>query len=177
MKNGMVISICGGSGSGKTTLAKTFVDAVIISTDSFYVGKSKMKPLENGDYDFDHPDAVALDECANAVLELARGNEVEVPDYDMISSERVGVVKISPNKSRFVVVEGIFALHKQLRDISNLKIFIDVPADVRIARLLKRDHERGRSEDEIIKHSLLVEDAYKKHIEPMRRHADTIFGI
>jgi uridine kinase len=72
MKKGMIISICGGSGSGKTTLAKTFIDATIISTDSFYVGKSQMTRLENGNYDFDHPDAVALDECAKATLESAK---------------------------------------------------------------------------------------------------------
>ncbi|MEK7568955.1 MAG: AAA family ATPase [Patescibacteria group bacterium] len=176
MEKGQIILICGGSGSGKSTLAKKFGDAAIISTDNFYIGKSKMIPMENGEYDFDDPCAVDLDECAKMALNLAGGKEVFVPEYDMVTSERVGQIKIIPAKSGLVVVEGVFALHDTLRQIGNLKIFIDTPTDERLARRIKRDNERGRSEAEVIKHSTQVEASHKKHIEPMKQHADLILG-
>jgi len=175
-REGMIILICGGSGSGKTTLSKKFSEAAIISTDNFYIGKSRMKPLPNGEYDFDDPSAVALHECTEVALALASGKEAHIPDYDMVSSERIGRIKVLPAKSKFVIIEGIFALHEPLRKIGDLKIFIDTPLDQRVARRIRRDAERGRSEIEIIRHSLLVEEAYKKHIEPMKKHADLILG-
>lgn len=174
MEKGQIILICGGSGSGKSTLAKKFKDAAIISTDNFYVGKSKMTPMENGEYNFDDPSAVDLDECAQMALDLAGGKEVLVPEYDMVVSERVGWIKIAPTESGLVIIEGVFALHERLRKIGGLKIFIDTPTDERLARRIKRDGERGRTEEEIIKHSTHVEAAHKKHIEPMKQYADLI---
>lgn len=176
MKKGQIILICGGSGSGKSTLAKKFKDATIISTDNFYIGKSKMVPMENGEYDFDDPSAVDLDECAQIALDLADGKEVLVPEYDMVISERVGWIKIVPAKSGLVIVEGVFALCEPLRQIGDLKIFIDTPTDERLARRINRDSERGRSVAEIIKHSIQVEESHKKHIEPMKQYADLILG-
>lgn len=176
MKKGQIILICGGSGSGKSTLAKKFKDAAIISTDNFYIGKSKMMPVGNGEYDFDNPSAVDLDECAKIALELAEGKEVFVPEYDMVISERVGQTKIIPAESGLVIIEGVFALHERLRQIGDLKIFIDTPTDERLARRVKRDGERGRSEEEIIKHSIQVEESHKKHIEPMKQYADLVLG-
>lgn len=176
MKKRQIILICGGSGSGKSTLAKKFKDAAIISTDNFYIGKSKMMPMGNGEYDFDDPSAVDLDECAQIALELADGKEVLVPEYDMVTSERIGQIKITPAKSGLVIIEGVFALHERLRQIGDLKIFIDTPTDERLARRIKRDSERGRSEAEIIKHSIQVEESHKNHIEPMKQYADLILG-
>lgn len=171
----MIILICGGSGSGKSTLATKFHGA-IISTDDFYLGKNQMTPNAEGQYDFDTPSAVALDECREAALALARGKAVEIPNYDMILSERVGTKRVKPHQSGMVVVEGIFVLHLPLREIGDLRIFIDTPIDLRVARRIRRDVERGRSETEILQRAIHVETAYKKLIEPMKQYANVVLG-
>lgn len=172
----MIVLIAGGSGSGKSTLAGKFVGAAVISTDDFYKGKSKMAPMEDGSYNFDEPASVDLQECAEAAKKLAAGKEAEIPDYDMVVSERVGTKKVRPPMNRIVVVEGIFALCEPLRSIGDLKIFIDTPIDLRVARRIRRDTERGRSAIETIKWSLLVEEAYERYVEPTRQYADLILG-
>lgn len=172
----MIVLIAGGSGSGKSTLVKKFVGAAIISTDDFYKGKSKMTPDENGDYNFDELEAIDLVECTEATKRLATGQEAEIPDYDMVISERIGTKQILPPQNGIVVVEGIFALCEPLRSIGDLKIFIDTPIDLRVARRIRRDTERGRCAIETIKWSLLVEAAYEKYIEPTRQFANLILG-
>lgn len=171
----MIILITGGSGSGKSTLAKKF-SGTLLSTDDFYIGKSKMTPDEKGEYDFDQPESVDLGECCRAVKSLEKGEEVEVPEYDMTTSERVGVKKIRPFPSRIVIVEGIFALHSPLREIGDLLIFIDTPMELRVARRIKRDLERGRSEIDSLGRAIQVEEAYKRNIEPMRKYANVLLG-
>lgn len=135
-----------------------------------------MVPMENGTYNFDEPEAVDLSECAEAARRLAAGEEVEIPDYDMVISERAGVKKVQFSKNGIVVVEGIFALCEPLRSIGDLRIFIDTPIDLRVARRIRRDVERGRSAIETIKWSLLVEEAYHKYVEPTRQFADVVLG-
>lgn len=172
----MIVLIAGGSGSGKSTLAKKFIGAAVISTDDFYKGKSKMVVDEDGNYNFDELGAVDLQECAEAAKRLATGKVVEIPDYDMVISERVGTKKVQPPRNGFVVVEGIFALCEPLRLIGDIKIFIDTPIDLRVARRIRRDTERGRSAIETIRWSLMVEEAYEKYVEPTRQFADVILG-
>jgi uridine kinase len=171
----MIVLICGGSGSGKSTLATKFHGA-ILSTDSFYVGKSRMTPDAEGRYDFDNPSAVALQECREAALALTRGEAAEIPDYDMIMSERVGTKSVEPHQSGIVVIEGIFALHSPMREIGDLRIFIDTPIDLRVSRRIRRDAERGRSEIETLRHAIHVEAAYEKLIEPMKAYANVVLG-
>jgi len=169
-----IIAVCGGSGSGKTTLAKKFVGAAILSTDHFYKDLDDLTPKEDGSYDFDHPSAVDLDECAEACLKLAESEDITIPVYDMRTCKRVGTQVMPAPKSKIVVIEGIFAFHSPLHDIATLKIFIDTPIDQRLARRLRRDIDRGRSEIETIKRSLHVEESYARYVEPMRDLADLI---
>ncbi len=171
----MIVLISGGSGSGKSTLAKKFIGTVV-STDDFYIGKSEMIPDKNGEYNFDHPSSADLKSCSEAVKALNKGKMVEVPDYDMSTSARVGVKEIAPSESGIVVVEGIFALHSPLREIGDLLVFIDTPMDLRVARRIKRDLGRGRLEIESLKRAIQVEEEYKKNIEPMRKYANVILG-
>jgi len=173
-RSSQIIAICGGSGSGKSTLAKKFVGATVIATDSFYRGISKMTPDADGNYDFDHPSAVDLDECAEACLKIADGEDVLIPVYDMRSTSRVGTQMVPAPKNKIIVIEGIFAFHSPLHEIATLRIFIDTPIDQRIARRLRRDQERGRSHMDSIRWSLQVEDAYTRYVEPMRHLADLI---
>ncbi len=169
-----IIAICGGSGSGKTTLARKFIGAAIISTDSFYKDISELTPKEDGTFDFDHPSAIDLDGCAQACLKLAAGEDVTIPVYEMRSATRTGEQIVAAPIRGIVVIEGIFSFHSPVRDVATLKIFIDTPIDQRMARRIRRDSERGRSTMDTIRHSLQVEDAYTRFIEPMRDLADLV---
>jgi uridine kinase len=86
----------------------------------------------------------------------------------------VGTQLVPPPKNKIIVVEGIFAFHSPLNDIATLRIFIDTPVDQRMARRLRRDVERGRATLDTIRHSLHVEEAYSRYVEPMRHLADLI---
>ncbi|HND08712.1 MAG TPA: hypothetical protein PL012_23710, partial [Candidatus Obscuribacter sp.] len=97
-----------------------------------------------------------------------------IPVYDMRSCKRVGEQIVPPPERSIVVVEGIFAFHSPLRELATLKIFIDTPIDQRMARRLRRDVERGRSTLDTIRHSLAVEEAYTRYVEPMRELADLV---
>jgi uridine kinase len=169
-----IIAICGGSGSGKSTLAHKFVGATILSTDHFYRDISELSPSEDGTYDFDHPSAVDLQECAEACLKLAEGDDITIPVYDMLSCRRVGTQVMPAPNNKIVVVEGIFAFHSPIHEIATMRIFIDTPIDQRMARRLRRDVERGRSTLDTIRYSLHVEQAYTRYVEPMRHLADLI---
>ena len=169
-----IIAICGGSGSGKSTLAQKFVGAAVLATDHFYRDLTELTPRPDGAYDFDHPSAVDLDACAEACLKLAESEDAIIPVYDMRTCSRVGTQLLPAPKSRIVIVEGIFAFHAPLADIATMRIFIDTPVDQRMARRLRRDVERGRNTMDIIRHSLQVEEAYTRYVEPMRHLADLI---
>ncbi len=169
-----IIAICGGSGSGKSTLAQKFVGAAVIATDSFYKDLTELTPRPDGIYDFDHPSSVDLDSCAETCLRLAANDDAVIPVYDMRTCSRIGEQLVPAPKSKIIVVEGIFAFHAPLHDIATLRIFIDTPVDQRMARRLRRDVERGRSTLDTIRHSLQVEEAYTRYIEPMRHLADLI---
>jgi len=169
-----IIAICGGSGSGKTTLARKFIGAAILSTDSFYKDISVLVPRSDGTFDFDHPSAVDLEGCSQACLKLAAGEDVTIPVYDMRSATRTGEQIVPAPFKRIVVIEGIFSFHSPIQDVATLKIFLDTPIDQRMARRIRRDSERGRSTMDTIRHSLQVEDAYTRYIEPMRDVADLI---
>ena len=173
-RNSQIIVICGGSGSGKSTLAKKFIGASILSTDHFYKDLTDLIPKEDGTFDFDHPSAVDLEECARACTNLLKGTAVNIPVYDMRSCKRVGEQIVPPPERSIVVVEGIFAFHSPLRELATLKIFIDTPIDQRMARRLRCDVERGRSTLDTIRHSLAVEEAYTRYVEPMRELADLV---
>ncbi|MBI5619522.1 hypothetical protein HY950_01010, partial [Candidatus Gottesmanbacteria bacterium] len=88
--NKMVVVVCGGSCSGKTVFANLFRSALVLEMDHFYFGKKDMKPLPDGSFDFDAPQAVDIAGCAQAVAELAQGKQVTIPVYDMKLSDRVG---------------------------------------------------------------------------------------
>jgi uridine kinase len=171
-----IIAICGGSGSGKSTLAGKFVGAAVLSTDFFYKDLPELTPKADGSYDFDQPEAVNLDECAEACLKLAHGEDAIIPVYDMRTCRREGTQLMPAPKSKIIVIEGLFAFHSPLHEISTLRMFIDTPIDQRMARRLRRDAERGRTLLQIIQQSLNCEESYSRNIEPMRTRADLILA-
>lgn len=166
----MIVAICGGSCSGKTTMALQFQNACILSMDDFYKGKSKMKQP----YNFDEPDAIDLKKLAEVLLKLKKGaKQITIPNYNMKTSEPDGVKKITSKK--LIVIEGIFALYtKELRDLCDLKIYLDIPVDERIRRRIKRDVIKGRSPIETLEWSKTVEHMHELHVDSQKKFADII---
>lgn len=170
-----VILVCGGSCSGKSIFASLFKQALVLSMDHFYFGKSQMKPDKQGNYDFDAPESVDIIGYARAVKMLTRKGSATIPVYDMKKSERVGEQTIKlPPKVKFLIVEGIFAFQPQLRKLADLRIFLDTPTEIRVARRMLRDVEKGRSELETLSWSLTVEGNHRRYVEPMKKFADLV---
>ncbi len=176
MKTPIVILITGGSGSGKSEFAKWYKHAVIIELDSFYKAKTQVPKDPEWGYNFDHPDAVDIKEAAKALQTLLKKKKVIIPNYDFIISERVGKREILiTRKTKFVIMEGIFTFYSPLRELADIKIFLDTPTEIRIARRMIRDVKRkGRSKVEIMANFVHAERNYLKFIEPMKKYADLI---
>ena len=135
-----IIAICGGSGSGKSTLAHKFVGATVLSTDHFYKDIADLVPREDGTYDFDHPSAVDLQECAEACLKLAEGDDITVPVYDMRSCKRVGTQAMPASPTKIVVVEGSLPLQSiRLRSGSSPDISVQLEG-ARLQHSLAREN-------------------------------------
>ncbi len=167
------ILICGGSCSGKSVFAKMFTNAFILEMDHFYVGKEKMIPQADGTYDFDAPESVDIADVARTVVELKTGKPVTIPVYDMVTSDRTGTQTIQMKPTdKFIVIPGIFAFHSPLRELATLKIFVDTPREIRVARRMIRDVQKGRNDIDTLAWSITVEKNHQKYIEPMMQYAD-----
>lgn len=171
----LTILVCGGSCSGKSVFASLFTHATVLALDHFYLPKSKMKPDASGKYNYDVPESIDIAECANAAKILSEGKPATIPVYDMKISDRTGtqIITHSPD-TKFVVVEGIFTFHSPLQELGDLKIFIDTPTEIRVARRMLRDQEKGRSDIDTLAWSVTVEKYHRLHVEPMKKYADLI---
>jgi uridine kinase len=169
------VLICGGSCSGKSVFAQRFTNAFVLEMDHFYKAKKDMKPQEDGSFDYDAPDSVSIEECAKAVTELKTGNPVTIPIYDMKISDRTGTqtIQLKP-EHKFIVVPGIFSFYAPLLELGDMKIYIDTPREIRVARRMIRDVQKGRNDIDTLTWSIVVEKNHQKYIEPTRKHADLI---
>lgn len=174
-KNIPIILICGGSCSGKSVFARLFTSAFVLEMDHFYRGKSQLKPEKDGTYNFDAPEAIDIAACARATKLLAQGVPAVIPRYDMKISERTGTQTIRmPKDKKFLIVEGIFSLYSPLREMGSMKIFLDIPIEVRVARRMIRDVQKGRSDLDTLAWSITVEKNHRRYIDPLRRYADLV---
>ena len=173
-----IVGIAGGSGSGKTTFAKALLevlgdDAALISHDDYYKHTPGMSSEERIAYNFDIPDALDTDLLVEHLKLLKSGQSAEVPVYDFSTQCRTGFQIYDPKP--VIIVEGILTLcDETLRDAMDLTIFIDVDADIRLARRLARDcSERAHSIDGAIKMYLNnARPAHEIYVEPYRTVAD-----
>lgn len=181
MKEGIVIGVAGGTGSGKTTLIdrikKEFGDEIsIISHDFYYKAHNNLTYDERAQLNYDHPDAFETDLMIKHVKKLREGETVFCPVYDFKVHNRTDEThKVEPAK--VIIVEGILIFaEKKLRDLFDIKVFIDTDADVRIIRRILRDvKERGRSLDSIIEQYLTtVKLMHEQFVEPSKKYADII---
>ena len=175
-----LIGISGGSGSGKTTIIKRIAervsDFVFIPQDNYYKSAENITNMNITDFNFDHPDAFDTQHLLNHLKDLKAGKPIEMPTYDFVHHRRAEETTIvEPRK--VVLVEGIMVFfEKAIRDMMDLKIYVDTPDDIRFIRRLERDvTERGRTMESVIKQYLeVVRPGHYMFIEPTKEFADII---
>lgn len=177
-----LIGIAGGTGSGKTTVARRIFDslqldaAVFIDHDAYYRDLAHLSLEERAAVNFDHPDSLDNDLLVHHLRELLDGRMVEKPVYDFARHTRAErSIRVEPRD--VVLVDGILLFAEpRLRELFDLKIFVDTDADVRFIRRLRRDlEERGRSLDSVIEQYLTtVRPMHFEFVEPTKRWADVI---
>ena len=181
MKDAIIIGIAGGTGCGKSTMIRKikeeFNDEISILSHDFYYKQHNDIPFEERKkINYDHPNAFDTDIMIGHIRELAKGNPIERPVYDFTIHNRVDeTVRVEP--ARVIVVEGILIFeNKELRDLCDIKVYIDTDADVRIIRRILRDvNERGRTLDNIVQQYLTtVKPMHDEFVEPSKRYADII---
>jgi uridine kinase len=178
----LVIGVCGGTGSGKTTLTKRIEAAlskrqvVVLQQDYYYKDLRHLKTHERARQNYDHPDSVDMDLMVEHVTQLRAGQAIERPIYDFVHHCRdTRLLRVRPRPT--VIVEGILVFYnKALRDLMDIRVFIDVDADLRFIRRLLRDvRERGRTVDSVVEQYLnTVRPMHTRFIEPARHFADIV---
>ena len=177
-----IIGIAGGTGSGKTTVVKKIVEALpphyvaVVPLDSYYNDTTEMTEEERHAINFDHPDAFDWKLLIKQVNELRKGNAIEQPTYSYIKCNRLPeTIHVEPKP--VIIIEGIMTLlNKKLRDMMDLKIFVDADSDERLIRNIQRDIvERGRDVKMVVDRYLEVpKPMHEQFIEPTKRYADVI---
>lgn len=177
-----IIGIAGGTGSGKTTVVKKIADALpphyvaVVPLDSYYNDTSHMTEEERKSINFDHPDAFDWKLLIKQVNQLRAGESIEQPTYSYIISNRLKeTVHVEPKP--VIIIEGIMTLvDRKLRNMMDLKIFVDTDSDERLIRNILRDVvERGRTVDMVLNRYLSVlKPMHEQFIEPTKKYADII---
>jgi uridine kinase len=175
-----IIGISGGSGSGKTTIvrqiAEVVPDFVCIAQDSYYKSAEFMDNQHITAFNFDHPSAFDTDLMVEHLRALKRGRSIRVPVYDFVHHRRSPeTVEVAPR--RLVIFEGIMVfVDPRVRELLDLKLYVDTPDDIRFIRRLQRDiKERGRTLESVVRQYLeVVRPGHLEFIEPTKAYADLI---
>ncbi len=177
-----IIGIAGGTGSGKTTVVRKIAESLpdskvaVIPQDSYYNDNTGIPMEERRKINFDHPNAFDWDLLIHQINELREGRAIEQPTYSYIESNRQAeTVHIEP--CEVIIIEGIMALcRKELRDLMDLKIFVDADPDDRLIRVISRDMaERGRTAQMVMDRYIdVLKPMHLEFIEPTKRYADLI---
>ena len=181
MKEVLVIGIAGGSGSGKTTLVKRLVeifgdDVAVVSHDNYYKRHDELTYEERSRINYDEPAAFDTALMAYQLECLRHGEAVECPVYDYTVHNRSSeTVRIEPR--RVILVEGILIFESEaLRNLMDIKIFVDTDADIRICRRIRRDvRKRGRTLESVVEqYQTTVKPMHEKYVEPSKKHAHLV---
>lgn len=178
-----IIGIAGGTASGKTTVAKILHERTLpigsvamLRMDDYYKDTTKLSLEERRQINFDHPDAYDIDLLMEHLKELKKGHSIQKPVYDFVVSNRMQETE-TINPGNVIIVEGIllFAIPK-LRNLFDIKIYVETPDDIRFIRRLKRDIEkRGRSIESVVNQYLsTVRPMHETFVEPSKKYADLI---
>lgn len=178
----LIIGIAGGSGSGKTTVVKRVKNSLpkgfvnILPQDAYYKDNGHLTPEERAKINFDHPDAIEFELLIAQIKDLMEGKEIGMPIYSYLTCARAKeTIPVKPTD--VIIVEGILILsNKELRDLMDIKVYVDAEPDERLIRIIYRDiEERGRSFIEVLDHyKKWVKPMYEQFIEPTKKFADII---
>lgn len=182
MRQSVIVGVAGGTGSGKTTIARAIVERLgpenvaYIPHDAYYHDLSHLPPEERAKQNFDHPDALDTALLIEHLKQLRAGKAVEIPVYDFAThTRRPETRRVEPRP--IIVVEGILVfVEPELRELMDIKIYVDTDADIRFIRRLTRDiQERGRTMESVIRQYLeTVRLMHLEFVEPSKRYADII---
>jgi uridine kinase len=182
IKHPVTIAVAGGTGSGKTTVSNQILDRVgskhiaYLPHDAYYRELDHLPPEERARINFDHPDSLDTPLIIEHVKKLQQGHSVEIPVYDFTRHMRQDyTTHVDPQP--IILVEGILIFaESELRQLFDIKIFVDTDADIRFIRRLRRDiDERGRTAESVIEQYLsTVRPMHLKFVEPSKRYADVI---
>jgi uridine kinase len=178
----LVIGVAGGTGSGKTTVVRKIQqqfpkgEVNVLSHDSYYRDNKDLTLEERRKKNYDHPDAIEFDLMIDHVKKLKKGISIEEPSYSFITCTReLKTKKIEPRE--VLIIEGILCLtNAELRDLMDIKVYVDCDSDLRLARVIHRDmEERGRDVTEVLeRYEKTVRPSHLQFIEPTKRFADII---
>lgn len=180
--NPLVIGIAGGSGSGKTTVTNTILDSldrsrvVVIQHDSYYRDLSTYGGATPAEINFDHPDSLETDLLIRHIQDLRAGKPIEEPIYNFTTHRRLDSTRRLDAKE-IIIIDGILIfVDQRLRDLMDIKIFVDTDADERLIRRIRRDiMERGRSvESVMVQYMQTVKPMHLQFVEPSKHWADII---
>lgn len=186
MKRPLMIGIAGGSASGKTSISnkifetfKDFKSVLVIKQDDYYKNQDHLAMSERLKTNYDHPFAFDNDYLLNHLTDLMNYQKINKPIYDFVNHTRSKQFEeVLP--AEVVIIEGLFVLEeKQIRDILDIKIFVDTDADVRFIRRLMRDvNERDRTLEHVVsQYEETVKPMHEQFVEPSKRYADIIVPI
>ncbi len=178
----LLIGVAGGSGSGKTTVSHAILERVgrdriaYLQHDAYYRDRSALPPAERARINYDHPDSLETDLLIEQLKQLRAGRAIEMPQYDFAQHVRKSTTRrVEPRA--VILVEGILIFaDRALRDLFDIKIFVDTDPDLRFLRRLQRDiAERGRTVESVIAQYLeTVRPMHLEFVEPSKRYADVI---
>jgi uridine kinase len=180
-----VIGVAGGSGSGKTTVVRRIVDSLgpehvtLLDHDRYYRDRNDLRLEERAALNYDHPDALETDLLVRHVRELKGGHAVNVPQYDFTRHARLSETETFQPR-RALIVEGILVFtDAALRELMDIKVFVDTDSDTRFIRRLQRDvAQRGRTMDSVIdQYQNTVKPMHLEFVEPSKRYADVIIPL
>ncbi len=179
----LIIGIAGGTGSGKTTVVQKLKgllkkeDYVVIPQDAYYKDCSHLTAEQKAVYNFDHPDSIDFDYLIEQLNELKEGKSVEQPVYSYVTCERSKTETVTVHPAHIIIIEGILVFTcEKLRNMMDIKIFVDADADDRLARVIARDIvERGKDVPWVLRrYEQTVKPMHLQFIEPSKRYADII---
>lgn len=179
--NVLVIGIAGGTGSGKTTLMKNIMEkfgdvVTVLSHDNYYRRNDHLTYEQRCLINYDEPAALETDLMARQLIALRQGQAIDCPVYDFAAHNRSDeTVRIEPRQ--VIIVEGILIFeNEELRNLMDIRIFVDTDADIRICRRIKRDvNKRGRTLESVItQYQTTVKPMHEKYVEPSKKYAHIV---
>lgn len=181
MRRSLVVGVAGGTGSGKTTFSRALQrrlanDVEVIPHDNYYRAHHDLSYEQRSELNYDHPDAYETELLVSDLAHLRQGHVIQMPTYDFSIHDRVSAtVPVRP--APVIIVEGILVFHSSaLRELMDVRIFVDAEADVRILRRALRDvSERGRSLQSVLdQYFATVKPMHETFVEPTKRFADIV---